>query len=80
MKKLWKGLIILAAVLLVGLNGCSTSPKPFEYETQRELKPGPGLISGEDGFFTIYQQQGSSEEKSDKGSETKEEAISEEDT
>jgi hypothetical protein len=72
MKKLRKGLIVLAAVLLVGLNGCSTSPKPFEYETHRELKPGPGLFSGEDGYFKIYQQQHPSKGKSDKGSETKE--------
>jgi hypothetical protein len=72
MNILWKGLTVLAAVLMVGLNSCSTSPKPFEYESHRELKPGPGLFSGEDGSFTIYQQQGLSEGKSDKGSETNE--------
>lgn len=72
MKTLWKGLTVLVAVLLLGLNGCSTSQKPFEYETNRELKPGPGLLSGEDGHFTIYQQQSPSEDKSEKDSETKE--------
>ena len=79
MKKLWKGLSVLLAIWMVGLNGCSTSPKPFEYESDRELKPGPGLFSGEDGYFTIYQQSPPSEDKAAKNPEAKEESISEED-
>ncbi len=27
----------------------------FEYQPDNELKSGPGLLSGEDGVFTIYQ-------------------------
>jgi hypothetical protein len=80
MKTLRKGLTVSAAVLLIGLNGCSTSPEPFEYESHRELKPGPGLFSGEDGYFTIYQKQAPLEAKEkDKNPKTREETISEED-
>ena len=80
MKTLWKGLTVLVAVLLLGLNGCSTSQKPFEYETNRELKPGPGLLSGEDGYFTIYQKQAPLEAKEeDKNPKIQKQTISEED-
>ena len=41
-------------LILSCLWGCNTPPKPFEYESDRELKPGKGLFSGEDGVFTIY--------------------------
>ena len=79
METIRKGLTVLVAVLLLGLNGCSTSQKPFEYETNRELKPGPGLLSGEDGYFTIYQKQAPLEAKEkDKNPKTQEETISEE--
>jgi hypothetical protein len=40
------GLLLLAA--------CASSPEPFEYEQNNELKPGPGLLTGEEGVYTIY--------------------------
>lgn len=42
---------LLGAVAL--LAACSTAPEPFEYRSNREMKPGPGLFSGEDGVFQI---------------------------
>ncbi|WP_373501777.1 hypothetical protein [Desulfococcus sp.] len=47
-------MVILAAVVGLFPWACTHAPKPFAYETNRELKPGPGLFSGEDGVFTIY--------------------------
>jgi hypothetical protein len=56
----------LAAFVLVGLAGCgATDGKVVEeeagaqatprwtYESTREIPPGPGLLSGEDGEFTL---------------------------
>ena len=48
--RLW----ISAVMLLTVLCGCAVSPEPYEYQADNELKPGPGLFSGEDGVFTIY--------------------------
>jgi len=48
MRSLW---VALSVALIVG---CATAPEPFEYEPDNELKPGPGLFSGEDGAFTVY--------------------------
>jgi len=45
---------IAAFILLIVLSGCAVSPEPFEYRADNELKPGPGLFSGEEGVFTIY--------------------------
>ena len=42
----------LAGCLLLG--GCATPPEPFEYQSDNERKPGPGLITGEEGAFIIY--------------------------
>lgn len=42
----------LAALLVV--TACASSPEPFEYEQNNELKPGPGLLTGEEGVYTIY--------------------------
>ena len=47
-------IVILAVVAGLFPCACAGPPKPFVYETNRELKPGPGLFSGEDGVFTIY--------------------------
>jgi len=33
------------------LSGCGGNP--FDYKPLNDLKPGPGLFSGEDGDFTI---------------------------
>lgn len=40
--------------LCLFLGSCATPPEPFTYTPDNELKPGPGLFSGEDGVFTIY--------------------------
>jgi hypothetical protein len=42
----------LAVFLL--LAACASSPEPFEYQQNNELKPGPGLLTGEEGVYTIY--------------------------
>jgi len=36
--------------------GCAITPEPLEYQPDNEFKKGPGLLSGEDGAFTIYRQ------------------------
>ncbi len=38
--------------LLIG--ACATSPEPFDYQSDNEIKPGSGLITGEQGAFVIY--------------------------
>ena len=73
-----KALMVLTLVGVVGISGCSTPPKPFEYESNREIKPGPGLFSGDDGYFTIYQQRPPSEDKSPQDSKIEEQTSSEE--
>jgi hypothetical protein len=57
MKRQYHKLIILIVWLAFGLAGCTTPSKPYKYESNRELKPGPGLFSGEDGYFIIYQEE-----------------------
>ena len=39
---------LLACQLLAGCGG-----EPYAYQPDHELKPGPGLFSGEDGEFTL---------------------------
>lgn len=50
--KQWIGIAIIGLALLAG--GCATGPEPFDYTPTDEIKPGPGLFSGEDGVFTLY--------------------------
>jgi hypothetical protein len=45
---------LIAVALAFVIGACATAPEPFEYHPENELKPGPGLLSGEDGVFTIY--------------------------
>ena len=40
--------LILYCSCLVGCAG-----EPFDYQADHELKPGPGLLSGKDGEFTL---------------------------
>ena len=49
-----KRLLVLGGVGLWLLAGCATPPEPFHYQPDNELKPGPGLFTGEDGVYTIY--------------------------
>ena len=55
MPTITKHLVVWGAmVLCLGFLACATPPEPFEYRSSNELKPGPGLFSGEDGRFTLY--------------------------
>jgi hypothetical protein len=45
----WLAVLAVAAAV----SACA-SARPFVYENDRDLKPGPGLFSGEDGVFMIY--------------------------
>jgi len=56
-------LCLLAAALLAGCGG-----KEYTYVEDQETKPGPGLFSGEDGVFRIYEGTISNPVKSEKKS------------
>ena len=56
----WLGIILILGMIVS--SGCSTAPKPFEYQSDNELKKGAGLFSGKEGKFTIYRRPVSSEE------------------
>jgi hypothetical protein len=45
----WAGLLLACPLLFCGCGG-----EEFTPETNRELMPGRGLLSGEDGEFTIW--------------------------
>lgn len=47
----------LLALLLLAAS-CTRQPEPFDYTPVDEVKSGPGLLSGEDGVFTIYEENG----------------------
>ena len=57
-----KTIPLLLAALLAAFAGCTWPPKPYEYHNEKDEMPGPGLFSGEDGGFVIYNEPG--EEKS----------------
>jgi hypothetical protein len=67
-------LLLIIVFIAVTVSGCATSPEPYEYggfdqELQTgpgELKEGPGLLSGDDGVFTIYRKPAATEEESAK--------------
>ena len=71
MGDLRKGLLLIIVTLTMVVSGCATSPEPYDYGAEKEiptgpgeLKEGPGLFSGEDGYFTIHGQSVSTNEKS----------------
>lgn len=45
-------LLVVASTTAV-LAACS-SVQPFKYTALHEIQPGPGLISGKDGVFVLY--------------------------
>jgi hypothetical protein len=52
-----RAILVLAMVtVMAAFYGCAVTPEPLEYQPDNEFKKGPGLLSGEDGVFTIYQQ------------------------
>ena len=50
MKKLRAGIVLLGIVILVACAGA----QPYEYRSDREQAEGGGLISGDKGYFEIY--------------------------
>lgn len=48
----WLSAVVLALVFV--FSACATAPEPFEYQQNNELKPGPGLLTGEEGVYTIH--------------------------
>ena len=54
MNALVKVFLAVALVSCLWVAGCATPPEPFEYEKSNELKPGPGIFTGEQGTYTIY--------------------------
>ena len=51
-----KSIFILTrcCILVLFISGCSATVEPFVYEQSNELKPGPGVLTGEQGTYTIY--------------------------
>ena len=50
----WTMARIAVMVAVVGLAAACAEITPFEYTATDEIQPGPGLLSGEDGEFTLY--------------------------
>ena len=62
---------MLALLLVVMAAGCSGAPKSFTYRSEAdELKSGPGLFSGEKGYYIIHRKPDGANPKSD-GTEEK---------
>ena len=47
--------ILAPAVGVLLLLGACADMKPFEFTEIHEIPPGPGLLSGEDGEFIIFE-------------------------
>jgi hypothetical protein len=59
---------ILAVGALAGTLAACSNVEPMSYTPVSEIPPGPGLFSGEDGVFTIYES-GRSREDEEEGTE-----------
>ena len=60
-----KHIIVLLLLSLLVLAGCAAG-KDYAYEPAQESPPGSGILSGEDGVFTVYgEQQGEPDRKTD---------------
>lgn len=46
--------LALTGALLLLLGACA-EVKPFEYTEIHEIQPGPGLLSGDDGEFVLFE-------------------------
>ena len=76
MKRLRKAVMLIVLGLALTFCSCAISPEPFDYGFDGdlptgpgELKKGPGLFSGEDGFFRILGSSASLDEESVKQKE-----------
>lgn len=65
MNTIVRSMVIAGLAYILVMGGCATPPEPFDYQSDNEIKPGPGLITGEQGAFVIYgeQEKPPSEEK-----------------
>ncbi len=59
--------VCMVSIALLSLPGCGG--KPFVYNPPSEIPEGPGVLSGEDGEFTLY------DSKSDKGGKKSKAAV-----
>ena len=55
MSKLAVRLWFFASFGAILLATACTEVKPFEYTEIHEIQPGPGLLSGEDGEFVLFE-------------------------
>ncbi len=62
--------LIQAGTLAAGLTLAGCGGEPYTYEPAHELKPGPGLVTGEAGELTIIGSTSSTEQQ-EKREETK---------
>ncbi len=62
--------LIQAGTLIAGLMLAGCGGEPYTYVPDHELKPGPGLVTGEAGALTIFGSAGS-EKQQQKKEETK---------
>jgi len=58
--------------LVVFLFICGCGGEPYTYESNNELKTGPGLFSGEDGEITIFKQRPTEEKEGQEEQQRKE--------
>ena len=49
--------------------------REYRYVDDAELKPGPGLLSGKDGVFTIYEKKTASEQEKDNGGQEEQHQV-----
>ena len=59
---------ILAVGALAGTLAACANVEPMDYTPISEIPPGPGLFSGEDGVFTLYDS-GRQKEEAEEGTE-----------
>jgi len=62
--------LIITFISCLLLHGCGG--EPFTYEPDNELKPGPGLFSGEDGEFNLIGSSKEQEKKTEEGTQQEE--------
>ena len=56
-----KGIAIAIIAVAFALSSCGG--KSYDYKPQTEIPEGPGVFSGEDGEFTVYDSKSASQEK-----------------